>query len=114
MAAAIPLASTVFPAPSGPESTTTSPVRSCAPSRDPNAIVSSTRSHVAVPPLGTATAPQPFSYPPQPQRRLGRGGAPDQSHQSAVDGFRLVQQRQVARAVDDDQLGLRQAGGHLS
>src|SRR5580693_5282155 len=46
MTAAIPLASTVFPAPSGPESTTTSPARSCSPNRDPSATVSSTRSSV--------------------------------------------------------------------
>ncbi|COW23444.1 Uncharacterised protein [Mycobacterium tuberculosis] len=50
IAMAIPLASTVFPAPSGPESTTTSPAHSCSPSRDPSVRVSSTRGSVAVPP----------------------------------------------------------------
>src|SRR5690349_19774684 len=114
MAAPMPLANTVFPAPSGPESTTTSPARSCRASRDPSAIVSSTRSHVAVPSRSATAPPQLFTHSPQPQGRPGRGGPPDQADQSGVDGVGLVQQRQVAGAGDDDQFGLRQAGGHLS
>ena len=46
---AIPLASTVFPAPSGPDSTTTSPARNCPPSWAPSAMVSSAVGSSAVP-----------------------------------------------------------------
>src|SRR5689334_20253865 len=105
MAAAIPLANTVFPAPSAPDSTTTSPARSCSPSLAPSATVSSTRSSVAVPAL--VIAPQPFpksAVPPDQPARLGPVHQPDQA---IVDGVGLVQQRQVTGTGDDDQFRSR-------
>src|ERR1700752_3988503 len=104
IAAAMPLASTVFPAPSGPDSTTTSPARTCLPSRDPSAIVSSTRASVAEP-CASATAPEPFPESPVPQGRLAWDGPADQPDQPVVDGIGLVQQGQVAGPGDDDQFG---------
>src|SRR5438445_733569 len=100
--AAIPLASIVFPAPSGPESTTTSPARNCPPSRDPSAMVSSTDSRVAAPGGGSsplargdrkrgeagrggssplAIAPQPFPQPPGGQGSAARSCPLDQPDQ---------------------------------
>src|SRR3984893_1364784 len=104
IAAAMPLASTVFPAPSAPKSPTTSPARTCRPSRDPSATVSSTRSHAAVP-CRSATAPQSFPESPVAQGRFARDGPVDEPDQPVVDGLGLVQQRQVAGPGDDDQLG---------
>src|ERR1700761_1271866 len=112
MAPAIPLANTVFPAPSGPESTTTSPARSCVPSVDPSATVSSTRSQVAVPDV-SGMAAQPFPNPACRQSHLAGHGPVDQPDEPVVDGFGLVQQRQVAGPGDDDQLRQRQGCGHL-
>src|SRR5215213_9527491 len=91
IAAAIPLANTVFPAPSGPESTTTSPACKCSPRLDPSATVSSTRSSVAVPPGPSATTPEPFPEgvdplpEPVPQGHLAFDGPVDEPDQAVVD-----------------------------
>src|ERR1700739_3937736 len=107
IAAAIPLARTVFPAPSGPDSPTTPPACSRSPNRDPSAMVSSTRSSVAVPDLSvtSATAPEPFPEAPVPQGGLARNRPVDEPDQPVVDRIGLVKQRQVTVPGDDDHLG---------
>src|ERR1700735_5152916 len=103
IAAAIPLASTVFPAPSGPESTTTSPARNWPPSREPSATVSSKRGNVAMPDCGgrergeagrggsplmldpvSVTPQDPIAHPLGQHHESAWGGVLDQPHQSVV------------------------------
>src|SRR5262249_28108115 len=103
--------STVFPAPRGPDSTTTSPARSCSPNREPRATVSSTRAKVAVPP--SSMAPQPFPQTPEAHCSPARADPLYQPDQPVIDGVGLVQQRQVTGTADDDKLGSRQRGRHL-
>src|ERR1700721_3502752 len=113
IAAAIPLVSTVFPAPSGPESTTTSPARNWLPSCAPSATVSSTCGSVAMPDSPSVTTPDPIAPTLAQRRESARGRVLDQSHQPVVDRSRPFQQHQMARLRDDHQLRLRQHLGNF-
>src|ERR1700728_1794105 len=113
IAAAIPLASTVFPAPSGPESTTTSPARNWLPSCAPSATVSSTCGSVAIPDLPSVTTPAPIAPTLTQHRESARGRVLDQPHQRVVDRRRPFQQHQMARLRDDHQLRFRQHLGNF-
>src|SRR3954451_11648851 len=123
MACAIPLANTVFPAPSGPDSTTTSPACSCPPSWAPSAMVSSAVASSAVPDVAGRAAPVPeppsamvshsFAYPKCERDQLGGRGPLDQPDQRVVDDFGRFELHQMSCAADDHQLGLRQRGGHV-
>src|ERR1700749_4768530 len=114
IADAIPLASTVFPAPSGPESPTTSPARSLLPSCAPNSTVSSTCGRVAIPDLPSVTTPDPIAPTLTQHRESARGRVLDQPHQPVVDRSRPFQQHQMARLGDDHQLRFRQRFGDFS
>src|ERR1700755_2758023 len=85
IARAIPLVSTVFPAPSGPDNTTTSPARNLSPSRAPNAIVSSALPNWAVPEPRSVILADPVAHPPREGDQLGRGGPLDKTNQAVVD-----------------------------
>src|SRR3977135_1934264 len=109
---AIPLASTVFPAPSGPDSTTTSPARNLAPSWAPNAMVSSAVANSAVPEPRSAILADPVAHPPREGDQLGRGGPLDKTNQAVVDGLGSLELDQMPGTTDDHELGLRQCCGH--
>src|SRR5882757_5611405 len=111
IACAIPLASTVFPAPSGPESTTTSPARRSAPSRAPNAMVSSAVGSSAVPSSTSAMVAGPVTQPTGQCGELGGCRTFDQAHQRVVDDLGLLELDQMSCAADDHQLALRQSVG---
>src|SRR5882724_5790038 len=109
---AIPLASTVFPAPSGPDNTTTSPARKLAPSWAPNEMVSSAVANSAVPEPHSVMVAHPVAHPPREGDQLGRGGPLDKTDQAVVDGLGLLELDQMPGTTDDHELGLRQCGGH--
>src|SRR3954451_15494916 len=91
MASAIPLASTVFPAPKGPDSTTTSPARNSVPNLAPSALVSSAVGSSAVPADRSATAPGPIAYPPSHRDEFRRRGAFAQPDERVVDDVGLFE-----------------------
>src|ERR1700742_3860888 len=101
MACAIPLANTVFPAPSGPDSTTTSPARNCLPSRAPRAMVSSAVDSSAVPPARSAIVADPVADAPGEGDELGGSGAFHQLHQRIVDDLGLFELHEMPCALDD-------------
>src|ERR1700682_1992583 len=112
IACPIPLASTVFPAPSGPDSTTTSPARNLVPSWAPNAMVSSAVANSAVPEPRSVILADPVAHPPREGGQLGRGCPLDKTDQAVVDGLGSLELDQMPGTTDDHELGLRQCGGH--
>src|SRR4051812_10906385 len=90
IALAIPLASTVFPAPSGPDNTTTSPATRSAPRLAPKARVSSAVGNSAVPSRISAMAAHPLPQPTRHRDELGRRRPLDESHQRVVDDLRSL------------------------
>src|SRR5882757_7108871 len=111
IACAIPLASTVFPAPSGPDSTTTSPARRSAPSRAPKAMVSCAVGSSAVPSTRStrcsAMVARPVTQPTGQCGELGGCRTFDQAHQYVVDDLWLLELNQMSCAADDHQFTLR-------
>src|ERR1700738_3897582 len=87
IACAIPLASTVFPAPSRPDNTTTSPARNLPPSWAPNAMVSSAVASSTVPQPRSAIFAHPVAHPARERYQLGGGGSLDKTDQAVVDGL---------------------------
>src|SRR6476660_773051 len=113
MACAIPLANTVFPAPSGPDNTTTSPARNCRPSRAPRATVSSAVGSSAVPPPRSAMVSNPVPDAAGERDEFGGSCALDEPHQRVVDDLWLFELHEMPGAVDDQEFGLRKSVGHL-
>src|SRR5688572_19289606 len=101
MACAIPLANTVFPAPSGPDSTTTSPARSSRPNRSPRAMVSAAVGSSAVPAPRSAMVADPVPHAAGERDELGRSCAFHQSDQRVVDNLRLFELHEMSCAFDD-------------
>src|SRR6202000_417819 len=113
IAVAIPLASTGFPAPSGPESTTTSPARNWLPSCAPRAPVSATCGSVAMPDLPSVTTPAPIAQTLPQRGESAWGRVLDQPPRRVVYRVGPFQQPQMARLRDDHQLRVRQHLGHF-
>src|SRR5271167_4535950 len=105
IACAIPLASTVFPAPSGPDSTTTSPARRSAPRRAPNVKVSSAVGSVAA--LSSPTAADLVPQPPRERDKLRRRRPHHQPHEGVVDDLGAFQLHEMPGTGNDHQLALR-------